>query len=175
MPEHDVTRIKINNCVAGIVGLKAALEEMAEDYAAQTDEEIGHELLDRLSKQNYISEEQRANYRRAFVHEFRKFLGQPVEENLSGDLEIKILGQGCVQCNHLEKLVMELLAEMKIEADVEHVGDLKEIGTYGVMGMPALLINGKVMSVGKVPPRSQVKEWLTKFTSTQYHVYSFTG
>jgi len=52
------------------------------------------------------------------------------------------------------------MGETGITADVEHVRDLKEIGRYGVMGTPALLMNGKVKSVGKVPPRNRLKEWL---------------
>lgn len=53
-------------------------------------------------------------------------------------------------------------AETKIPADIEHVTDLKEIGSYGVMGSPALIINGKVMAVGNMPPKQQLKELLLK-------------
>ncbi len=44
-----------------------------------------------------------------------------------------------------------------------HVTDIKEIGKYGVMGTPALLINGEVMSIGRVPPKAKIKEWLNEF------------
>ncbi|MBC2693760.1 MAG: thioredoxin family protein [Desulfobacteraceae bacterium] len=57
---------------------------------------------------------------------------------------------------------MELLSEMNLLADMEHVTDVKEIGKYGVMGTPALVINGKVMSVGKVPAKEKIKEWLSE-------------
>jgi len=50
--------------------------------------------------------------------------------------------------------------QLDLAADLEHVRDIKEIGKYGVMGMPALLINGKVLSVGRVPPKAKLKEWL---------------
>jgi len=43
---------------------------------------------------------------------------------------------------------------------IEHVTEIKEIGKYGVMGIPALIINGKVKSVGKVPPKSNLNDWL---------------
>ena len=55
---------------------------------------------------------------------------------------------------------MKVLAETGIMADIEHIRDIKEIGRYGVMGTPALLINGKVNSVGNVPPINKLKEWL---------------
>ncbi|UCG64576.1 MAG: thioredoxin family protein [Deltaproteobacteria bacterium] len=43
---------------------------------------------------------------------------------------------------------------------IEHVTDIREIGEYGVMGIPALIINGKVKSVGKVPSKSKLIDWL---------------
>ena len=43
---------------------------------------------------------------------------------------------------------------------IEHVTDIKKIGKYGVMGTPALIINGKVKSVGKVPSKSKPIDWL---------------
>ncbi|MBN1104161.1 MAG: thioredoxin family protein [Deltaproteobacteria bacterium] len=77
-------------------------------------------------------------------------------------MEIKVLGPGCAQCDRLEQELMSVMSESGIAADVEHVRDIKEIGKYGVMGTPALIINGKVKSVGKVPPRSKLKEWLSE-------------
>jgi len=52
------------------------------------------------------------------------------------------------------------MAEGNIMANIDHVRDPKEIGTYGVMGTPALIINDVVKCVGKVPPRSKIKEWI---------------
>ncbi|MBU1163596.1 MAG: thioredoxin family protein [Proteobacteria bacterium] len=78
-------------------------------------------------------------------------------------LEIKVLGPGCSQCDMLDKILIEVLSEMKILADMEHIRDIREIGKYGVMGTPALVINGKVMSVGKVPSKEKLKEWLGEY------------
>jgi len=47
-----------------------------------------------------------------------------------------------------------------LAADFDHEQDIKEIARYGVMGTPALVINGQVKSVGRVPPRDQIKKWL---------------
>ena len=52
------------------------------------------------------------------------------------------------------------MAETAMAADLEHVTDIAEIGSYGVMGTPALLINGEVKAVGSMPPKSKLKEWL---------------
>jgi hypothetical protein len=157
-----MTQIKIDGQSVGIIGLTNVMEEMAEVYAEKSDDEIKTELLNRLTQRNYIPDHAKKRYGQALVREFRKFLGQPYEEDFLGGLEIIVLGPGCAQCDRLEKEVMEILSEMNLAAEMKHEMDIKEIGRYGVMGMPALLINGEVMSVGKVPPKEKMKEWLKK-------------
>jgi len=162
MSQDDISQIRIGNSPVGIMGLRTAMEDMAEKYADRPDREFVAELLNRLSKKNYIPEKVKENYAKAFLREFKKFLGKPFEEEVPEGLEIKVLGPGCVQCDRLEQELMQVMAETGIVADIEHVRNIKEIGRYGVMGTPALLINGKVKSVGKVPPRNKLKEWLTE-------------
>lgn len=154
-------QIKVDKYNIGIISLTHVMEEMAKEYAQRSDDEVRAELLNRLSRKNYIPGPARESYGHAFLREFRKFLGKPYEEEISKDLEIKVLGQGCVQCNRLEKEIIEVMVEMNLVADLEHVTDIKEIGKYGVMGTPALIINGKVMAVGRVPPRAKIKQWLS--------------
>lgn len=160
MANDDITKLKIDNYSVGIMGLKSIIDEMADEYSDKPDIEIAKEILLRVSLKNYIPDTARNSYGKALVMEFRKFLGQPYDAEPSGGLEIRVLGQGCAQCDQLEKDIMTVLNEMNIAADLVHVRDLKEIGQYGVMGMPALLINGKVVSVGKVPPKNRLREWL---------------
>jgi hypothetical protein len=160
MPQDDVTQIRVGNSPVGIIGLITVLEEMAEEYREKPEGEVTEELLNRLSKRNYIPEQVKESYGKAFLREFKKFLGKPFEEEAPEGLEIKVLGPGCVQCDRLEQELMQVMAETRIMADIEHIRDVKKIGRYGVMGTPALLINGQVMSVGKVPPRNKLKEWL---------------
>jgi len=162
MSQDDVTQIRVGDSPVGIIGLKTVLEDMAEEYGDKPDSEVWEELLNRLCKRNYIPEKARGDYGKAFLREFKKFLGKPFEKEVPGGLEIKVLGPGCVQCDRLEQELVQVMAETGIIADIEHVRDIKEIGRYGVMGTPALLINGQVKSVGKVPIRSQLKAWLTE-------------
>jgi small redox-active disulfide protein 2 len=162
MKQDEVTQINVGNSPVGIVGLKTVLEDMAEEYGDRPDQEVQEELLDRLCRRNYIPEKAREDYEKAFLREFKKFLGKPFEEEAPGGLEIKVLGPGCAQCDRLEQELMHVMAETGILADLEHVRDIKEIGRYGVMGTPALLINGKVKSVGKVPARKQIRAWFTE-------------
>ena len=160
MSQDDVTRIRINKQSIGIIGLKDVMEEMAEEYSEKSDDKLQAELIKRLSRKNYIPERAKQDYGKAVLREFKKFLGKPNEEEISEGLEIKVLGPGCAQCNKLEKELMEVMAEMNLSAEVEHVTDINEIARYGVMGTPALIVNGKVKSVGSVPPRGKITGWL---------------
>jgi small redox-active disulfide protein 2 len=160
--DDDVMQIKVDTFTVGIIGLKAVMEEMAREFADKPDEEIQSELLKRLSRRNYISNKAKDGYAKAFLREFRKFLGRPYEEGISGGLEIKVLGAGCPQCDKLEQELMAVVAETGILADIDHVRDIKEIAKHGVFGTPAVVIDGKVKSVGKIPSRDEIKSWLCK-------------
>lgn len=160
MSQSDITQIKVNNKSVGIIGLKSTLGEMAEEYAQRPDAEIQAEMIRRLSRTNHIPEQVKDDYGRTFLREFRKFLGQPYEEEAPEEIEIVVLGAGCSECNRLAQEVIGLVAELKIAADVEHVTDIKEIGKYGVLGTPALVINGRVVCVGRVPTRAEMRQWL---------------
>jgi hypothetical protein len=158
--EDKVTRINVGGHATGIIGLKSILEEVANEFAGRTDDEIKAELLNRLSQKNYISRRTIDVYGHAILREFKKFVGEPFEDTDAGGLEIKVLGPGCPRCEKLEKDLMAMMAELNIAADLEHVRDPIDIANYGVMGMPALIINGEVKAVGTVPPPKKLKEWL---------------
>lgn len=160
MSQKDVKQIKVGKHTIGIIGLKSIIEDVANDFAQKPETEIIDELLKRLSAKNYIPGNIRKEYGKAFFREFNKFLGRPYEKEVFKGLEVKVLGQGCTQCDKLEQELMQVMAEFELITDIEHVRDIKEIGKYGVMGMPALIINGKVKSVGRVPPKNKLIEWL---------------
>jgi len=145
------------------VGLEAAMADMAEEYAERPDDEVGSELLKRLSRKNHIPDRMKPYYAKAFLREFKKSLGKPYEEEAPQGTEIKVLGPGCTQCDRLEQELIKVMAEMGLAADIEHVTDIKEIGKYGVMGTPALIINGEVKFEGRIPPKAKIKEWLSEF------------
>ncbi len=116
-------------------------------------------MLARVKPRNYIPAAAQEEYKQAFLREFKKALGEKVEEERSG-LSVKILGPGCPNCEKLEQTVMEILGELGLPAEVDHVRDLKEITALGVFGTPALLINDDVKAVGHLPSREALKKWL---------------
>jgi hypothetical protein len=160
MSDDKITRINVGGQATGVIGLKPILEEVVEEFKGRTDDEIKTELLNRLSKKNYISSRIRDAYGHAFLKEYKKFVGEPFEDTEAGGLEIKVLGVGCPRCEKLEQDLMTMMAELNIAAGLEHVRNPIEIASYGVMGSPALIINGEVKAVGSVPPTSKLKEWL---------------
>lgn len=77
-------------------------------------------------------------------------------------MEIKVLGPGCPKCQQTEKIVRETVSEAGVTADVEKVTDLLKIAGYGVFGTPAVVVDGEVKSVGKIPTKEDIKSWLGK-------------
>jgi small redox-active disulfide protein 2 len=80
-------------------------------------------------------------------------------------MDIKILGPGCANCRKVEKLVRDTVTEAGVAADIEKVSDFIEIAKYGVLGTPAVIVDGKVKSVGKIPKKEEILAWLD--TGTQ--------
>lgn len=160
MPENDVAQISVKGNLVGIIGLQNIMAAMASDYSQQSDEVIGAEMVRRLALKSYIPGGARNHYAQAFAHEFRRFMGQPVEEEAVTVLRVLILGPGCAQCSRLEMDVRDVMAQMNAPGEMLHVSDVREIGKYGVMGTPALVINKKVVSVGTTPDKKKIRQWL---------------
>ena len=77
-------------------------------------------------------------------------------------MDIKVLGPGCAKCQQTEKVVKETVAETGVSATVEKITDIRKIAEYGVFGTPAVVVDGDVKCVGKVPSKQDVKKWISK-------------
>jgi small redox-active disulfide protein 2 len=73
-------------------------------------------------------------------------------------MNIKILGTGCAKCHDLQKTVKEVVAELKLNAIVEEVKDIKKILEYPILATPGLVIDEKVVSSGRVPSKKDVEK-----------------
>ena len=163
MAGNDISQIKVGTDRIGIIGLKQALSELAAMAETMSEEDIKKRLMENLEKKNYISPGARERYEKAFYREFCVFTGKPVETDQNpGVIEIKVLGQGCSRCDQLERDVLDIVSEMKIPADVDHVRDIKAIAAYGVLGSPGLVIDGAVKAVGTVPGKAKIKAWISE-------------
>jgi small redox-active disulfide protein 2 len=167
MADEDITQISFGKFRVGITGLKVAIEEL-KSWQGRPDAELAQALLDRLKSRNYIPPSAQGEYRKAFLREFKKALGEEVEVEEEGrGLCVKILGPGCSSCDRLEQTAIEALSELGLPAAVEHVRDVREIAKRGLMGAPALLINDEVKVVGVVPTKSMLIKWLAEATDSQ--------
>jgi small redox-active disulfide protein 2 len=77
-------------------------------------------------------------------------------------MEIKILGTGCPKCKTLEQSTRNAVQELGVDANVTKVDDIVAIMGYGVMRMPGLVIDEKVIFSGKIPSVNELKEIISK-------------
>jgi small redox-active disulfide protein 2 len=77
-------------------------------------------------------------------------------------MKIEILGTGCSKCNKTKEVVEKVLKNTGVKAEVVKVEDIETILKYGVMITPAVVIDGDVKIVGKVPDEKEIKKWITK-------------
>lgn len=73
---------------------------------------------------------------------------------------VKILGTGCPKCQNLTKVVTEVIAENRLDASVEKVEDIMDIMQYNVMLTPALVVDEKVVTKGRIPSKEEVLNFL---------------
>ena len=84
------------------------------------------------------------------------------ESAKSEGASVKVLGSGCAKCNQLEAATKAALEQLGMDTTIDHVTDFSQIAAYGVMTTPALVIDGKVVSFGKVLKAEEVVKILQK-------------
>lgn len=78
---------------------------------------------------------------------------------------VKVLGSGCAKCNQLEAATKAALEQLGMDTTIDHITDFTQIAAYGVMTTPALVVDGKVVSFGKVLKTDEVVKILQKVRS----------
>lgn len=149
--------LRIGKASVGLIGLDLALNRLATSPDLDLEAAVT-QVYTEIAAKNYIPDSAVAAYRTAIAKEITRLRGGVQVHD--GELVIRILGPGCVSCNNMQKLVFEIMAELGIAADILQIHDLDEIGRFGVMRTPALLINGVVKCAGRLPSRAQIEEWL---------------
>lgn len=75
---------------------------------------------------------------------------------------IEVLGSGCPNCKRVEANAREAITMAGVEADIVKVTDYQQIAARGVMSTPGLVIDGKVVSAGRIPSAGDIAEWLVR-------------
>lgn len=148
--------IKIDGKPIGLFGFELAVSKVKalSEKKNLTPKEAAKELFETLKKKNYIPDAKKNAYLKAFEDYFQG------SKDTNAVKIIRILGPGCVGCNKLESVVMEVLSENNIAADIFHVTDKDEILRFGVTKTPALIIDEKVVSAGKIPSKAQIQKFI---------------
>ncbi len=74
---------------------------------------------------------------------------------------VQVLGPGCPKCEKFKRHVEAAVSELGLEATVEKVTDIMQITSFGVMATPALVVDGEVKIVGRVPSTEEIKQLLS--------------
>jgi small redox-active disulfide protein 2 len=76
--------------------------------------------------------------------------------------KIEVLGPGCNNCRRLEAVAREAVVMAGVEAEIVKVTDYVEIAAHGVLSTPGLVIDGKVVSTGRIPSAGDIAAWLSE-------------
>jgi hypothetical protein len=148
--------IRIGHVTVGLLGLNVALAQLSDKKISEDD--AVKFLFEQVRQKNYIPEQAIKHYKDALLYEYRRYFN--LETPDMPGLTIRVLGRPCVTCNKLKTILIDILQEKSVAADIEDVQDLDEIWRYGVTKTPALIINGEVKSAGIQPPRVQIEQWI---------------
>ncbi len=163
MDEPLQRTIRIGNATVGLLGLNIALTELSGKEISEDD--AVKFLYEQVRRKNYIPEQAIKPYQEALRREYRRYFN--LEKSALQGLTIRVLGRPCVTCNKLKTMLIDILQEKNVAADIEDVQDLDEIWRYGVTKTPALIINGEVKSAGIQPPRVQIEQWIEEAITKQ--------
>jgi hypothetical protein len=155
----DVIQVRIGKNLVGLRGLSEVFKELS-SRSWESPDAAQAELLRLAARSNYIPPGSRSDYRLGLWREFRRFRGEAVEAEATAGLEIKVLGLGCSGCQQFYQRVVDILAARAIEADLQYITAPALLKDYDVQAFPALVINGRLVLAGQMPPPAQLEEVL---------------
>ena len=87
---------------------------------------------------------------------------EKAEKEKAKGASVKVLGSGCAKCNQLEAATKAALEQLDMDTSIDHVTNFSQIAAFGVMTTPALVVDGKVVSYGKVLKTDEVVKILRR-------------
>ena len=150
----EIRQMMVGGVKVGLANLDRILAQVASE-SIDTDDVRAERLLELVRQSNHVTPSRTEEYKIALLREFRRSRGEDIPSE-AGMLEIRVLGPGCTNCDRLMSEVRTVLAELEINADLEHVHDLKKTADFGPVATPGLVINGKVVASGRVPRRADL-------------------
>ncbi len=157
-----IRQVNIGGFTVGIVGLDEVFEEVKS--SGETDEaRLKDMIFEKVKAGNYVAPGQKESYREDLYDEYLVYTGQQKSRTEKpGVLEVRVYGPGCPRCEQLDRAVMEVISQKGLKVDYQYVKDIEEMKRLGIMGSPALVINGKLAAVGRAPNRKGIEKLLEK-------------
>ncbi|MCX5831524.1 MAG: thioredoxin family protein [Deltaproteobacteria bacterium] len=153
-------QIRIGGNTVGIIDLDEIFSEVRA-AGVKGDKAVKQLIIEKVKVKNYVPLQLEDMYREDLFDEYRVFTGQQASRTRKpGVPEIRVYGPGCPLCEQLDRLVMEVIARKGLQVDYRYIKDIREMMKLGLMGTPALVINGKLIAVGRVPNSRELEEIL---------------
>ena len=160
--------IRVGDSKAGVTGLDRVLEETRSQGWQPEQEGLKQALVEALrAAGNYVSPAAEDAYGDTLLGSYRQYFEEMKHRGSTGAaksgggiMKIEILGPGCARCRATEENVRKALADLNLEAEVEHITDPVQFARRGVLLTPGVIVDGQVVSSGRVPSVEDVKGWL---------------
>ena len=148
--------IRIGSANIGLIGLDTALNALTQKNISEKD--AVDYLYQAISSQNYIPEGREKQYRSALLNEYHRHMDKDFQQ--PENMVVRIFGSSCISCNNLQTMMIEILDQTNLAADIEQIHDPDEIGRYGILHTPALILNGEIKCQGRMPTPAQLEQWV---------------
>jgi len=152
--------LKVGKATVGLIGIDLALNRVLREPSLST-EAAAEQVFAEIERKNYVPPAAVGDYKKAIKDEIALLRGE--RQRNEDEIVIRVLGHGCVSCNNLQKTSIEIVSDLGIAADVLQVHDPDEMGRFGVVNSPALVINNDLKCEGRLPSRSEIEAWLREY------------
>lgn len=157
-----VRQISIGGNRIGLVDIDEIFEQVRA-LGISDPEELKRMLLEKVKAGNYVPPKLEKVYMEDLLDEYRVFIGEQCRRRRAeGLVEVRVYGQGCPTCERLDRMAMEVIANKGLRVDYQYVTEAGEIRAAGVIGTPALTIDGKVAFLGRVPSAGEMERVLMR-------------
>ena len=156
----SISKVTIGGNTIGITDLEEIFQEVRSASIGNVDD-LKNLIMKKVKAKDYVPYSAEPTYREDLYEEYLVFIGElPARKQKSPYVKILLYGSSCYNCERLDGMIMEILSRSGIQADYQHVTDMREIARAGIISTPALAVDGKVILKGQVPEENRLEGML---------------